>query len=255
MREFYEAVRAGLYSDFNVIVGDKSYPLHKFVLAAKSRFFAGLFRVTPNETCVVFEADHLVSRSRDIWEHLVRDWYLLEWNSLDQDEIQPTHDPEDFFRVQDRLDGLMDYFCVTEMPRQPIIFRGIIGDERERNFLPDLRVTCTHDPEGGCFLTFALGEESRTLRGRKWATGRHHDMDTCEAFLSDYIEAQMGRKGLVTSVYFYTDSPFSPGTGAHVNGVSLNWDKIGQENGSTDLTDEFLSAFWSSLLLDYGGRD
>ena len=107
--DIMKSLLAGLYSDFTVIIGDKVYRVHKFVLADYSGFFNGLFRTQPDQASVEFDSEHLLAQDITIWEHLVAVWYK------NKDYIQVQHDGFDYQRVLGNYTAVCQYLS-TPIP-------------------------------------------------------------------------------------------------------------------------------------------
>src|SRR5665648_491320 len=98
-----QALRQGLYSDFEAIVGDQRYYLHQAIIRERSGFFRSLLNVTPNQKTVEYDENHLLYGCRWIWDHVVAHWYQ------DPDYVAAVHDPRDYQQLLDQYRLVCDY--------------------------------------------------------------------------------------------------------------------------------------------------
>lgn len=147
--DMMKSLLAGLYSDFAVVVDDKVYRLHKFILGDYSGFFNGLFRTQPNQTSVVFDTDHLLAHDITIWEHLLAVWYK------NNDHKSRQHDAFDYQQVIATYTAVCEYLS-CQIPK--IRFR-------ERKFLPT-RVKVDYNGEKN-EVTFTFDQVTKKLSNAK----------------------------------------------------------------------------------------
>lgn len=243
MKEFYQAIQSGLYSDFEVCiglhgvdVGEKSYKLHKFVLGGKSKFFAGLFNTKPNDTRVVFDADHLIARDPDLWDCLVKLWY----GNIEKIYCE---NPEKFFQITDLVADVCEYL-ITPSPK--IEFPDITRS----NFLSGIDVCHSHS-KNGSEIRFSVDKTSHVslsslLKGPFPGSPETSIQEAVDLF-NRYIEERMGVSHVISTLHFLEKNPGRSGEWPWLllNGHGYSAEKY--YAGHTDVTLPFRELLWFLL--------
>lgn len=156
-------LRSGWGSNFTVRFEDgQEYRLHREILMSRSKFFRSQFGVTPHQTEVVFDANHLVTEA--VFKDLVDFWYVgnqtdVSLSSLQRPSVEAKHEaimaylscdsPYEYY-VHSWLPNNISihYNCVT----QSVLYGSESTDEQGDDDMEGKTITLADDPDIVTFL-------------------------------------------------------------------------------------------------------